>query len=223
MSGRGSKAILYFHGFASSPESRKVTRIRDLLSDFTLDVPDLNVPSFETLDYNAMIDVGLAHGRATPPDAIVGSSLGSLVALEIARRGAGAPLVLIAPPLGMASQWITVLPPGDPLRMFNHARNAEAPIHRAFFERLARVTVDREPPRQSVTVVIGRNDETVPFDGALERWREWEKSGRLAGGSRFVEIPSGDHGLVDFADVIADAVRRAITTAAAAPLPAGPR
>ena len=112
-------------------------------------------------------------------------------------------IVLIAPPLGMASRWITILPAGDPITVFNHARNADAPIHRAFFERMARVEVDRDPPSQPVVVIIGRNDETVPFDGVLERWREWEASGRLAEGSRFVEIPDGDHGLVVFAEEIA--------------------
>src|SRR5216110_2946956 len=74
-------------------------------------------------------------------------------------------IVLIAPPLGMASRWITILPAGDPISVFNYARNADAPIHRAFFERMARVDVDRDPPSQPVTVIIGRNDETVPFDG----------------------------------------------------------
>jgi pimeloyl-ACP methyl ester carboxylesterase len=208
MSGRASRHILYFHGFASSPHSQKIARFRSLLPDFTLDTPDLNVPSFEALDYDAMVALGVARARAGAPDVIVGSSLGSLVALEVARREFDAPLVLIAPPLGLASQWITVLPEGDPLTMFNYARNESAPIHRAFFERLARVDVDRLPPAQPVTVVIGRNDETVPFEGVRERWGAWEASGQLAPGSRFVAIGEGDHGLVGFAEVIADEIRR---------------
>jgi len=207
MNGRASKHALYFHGFASSPHSQKVTRLRELLDDFELDTPDLNVPSFERLDFDAMVDLGVARGRAAAPDAIVGSSLGSMVALAVARRGIDAPLVLIAPPLGMASHWIARLPPGDPISVFNYARNADAPVHRAFFERMARLDVDREPPAQRVTVIIGRDDETVPFDGVRERWLEWEASGRLAEGSRFVEIPTGDHGLVEFADLIANEIR----------------
>lgn len=212
MNGRASETILYFHGFASSPHSQKVTRLRELLDDFVLVAPDLNVPSFEKLDYDAMIDLGVARGREVRPAVIAGSSLGSLVALEVARCGIEAPLVLIAPPLGLASQWITVLPAGDPLSMFNHARGENAPIHRAFFERLARVDVDREPPAQPVTAIIGRHDETVPFDEVQKKWREWEESGKLAEGSRFIEIPEGDHGLVEFAGQIADEIRRAVTT-----------
>ena len=202
--------ILYFHGFASSPRSQKVTRFRELLEPegFVFDAPDLNVPSFETLDFDAVVALGVQRGTAAPPDVIVGSSLGSLVALAVA-RAVGAPLVLIAPPLGMAAHWIARLPPGDPITVFNYARNADAPIHRAFFEQMGRVDADRDPPSQAVTVVIGRNDETVPFDGVLAKWREWEASGRLAAGSSFIAIAEGDHGLVSFAGLIAEEIRKA--------------
>ena len=68
---------------------RKIRRFRELLppEEFVLDTPDLNVPSFERLDFEAMVDLGVARGRAAPPDVIVGSSLGSLVALAVARAG----------------------------------------------------------------------------------------------------------------------------------------
>jgi pimeloyl-ACP methyl ester carboxylesterase len=224
MNGRASRHILYFHGFASSPHSQKVTRFRELLREFTIDAPDLNVPSLERLDFDAMVDLGVARARATPPDVIVGSSLGSMVALAVAGRVENpSHMVLIAPPLGMARHWISRLPPGDPISVFNYARNADAPIHRAFFERLARVDVDREPPAQRVIVIIGRHDETVPFEGVREHWQTWEASGKLTPGSRFVEIPNGDHGLVGFVDVIADAVRETTpaTRSSAARWPAG--
>jgi len=205
-------SVLYFHGFASSPDSRKVTSLRELLAPdgIALDTPDLNVPSFERLDFDAMVALGLAHGRANPPRAIVGSSLGALVALAVSKREIDAPLVLIAPALGIASRWIDELPDGDPISVFNHARNGQAPIHRAFFEGMARVDVDRQPPAQQVTVIAGRNDESVGFENIERVWREWEATGRLVAGSRFIDIPNGDHGLVDFVDVIAAAVRRAI-------------
>ena len=186
--------------------------LRELLAPdgIVLDAPDLNVPSFEQLDFDAMVDLGAARGRANPPRAIVGSSLGSLVALEVARRGIDAPLVLIAPALGIVKRWTTELPPGDPISVFNHARNGNAPIHRAFFERMARVDVDAHPPAHPVTVIIGRNDESVGFANVERVWREWEASGQMAAGSRLVEIAEGDHGLVAFADVIAAEIKRAI-------------
>jgi len=49
--------VLYFHGFASSPASAKITALRPLLAPqrIELDTPDLNVPSFEELDFEAMV------------------------------------------------------------------------------------------------------------------------------------------------------------------------
>jgi uncharacterized protein len=202
------KSVLYFHGFASSPASAKIVALRPLLEPhgIALDTPDLNVPSFERLDFDAIVAHALDHARRTPPRAVVGSSLGALIALAVARAGLAVPLVLIAPALGIAQRWKEKIPDGDPVMVFNYARNADAPIHRAFFEQMAALHVDDEPPPSPVTVVMGRNDETVPFALVEWRWREWEASGRLAPGSRFVEIEEGDHGLVAHAQLIREAI-----------------
>jgi pimeloyl-ACP methyl ester carboxylesterase len=201
-------SVLYFHGFASSPASAKITALRPLLQphDIELDTPDLNVPSFEHLDFDAVVAHALDAARRTPPRAMVGSSLGALIALAVAQRGIVVPLVLIAPALGVADRWREKIPDGDPVMMFNYARNADAPIHRAFFEQMARVHVDDEPPPSRVTAIMGRDDQTVPFDYVLARWQQWEESGRLVAGSKFIEITDGDHGLVDHARVIEDAI-----------------
>jgi pimeloyl-ACP methyl ester carboxylesterase len=200
--------ILYLHGFASSPNSAKVRAIRDLLApDIEMNVPDLNVPSFETLDIYAAVERAIEAGKRVPPVAVVGSSLGGLMALEIVRRGLRRPLVLIAPALGVAEHWINHVPEGDPVIVYNHAREADAPIHRAFFEQMAGVDADRESPAVPVTLIMGRKDESVPFDRVAAVWRQWEQQG-LAGGSKFVEIAEGDHGLTAFAPTIAEEIRR---------------
>jgi uncharacterized protein len=203
------KRILYFHGFASSPASAKITALRPLLDPYgiVLDTPDLNVPSFEQLDLDAVVAHGVAAAEANPPRVLVGSSLGAIIAMSVAARGIDAPLVLIAPALGVAHRWKEKLPAGDPIVVFNHARNADVPIHRRFFEQIDEVRVDFEPPRSRVVVIMGRGDETVPFAMVRGRWEEWVASGRLASGSRFIEIADGDHGLVDSAPLIADQIR----------------
>jgi hypothetical protein len=99
------------------------------------------------------------------------------------------------------------LAPGDPVRFFHHGKGRELEVHRSFFEGMARLEVDREPPRQSVVVIMGERDESVPFKGVEAAWRRWESSGRLAPGSRFVSIADGDHGLLGFIDQIAEAIR----------------
>jgi uncharacterized protein len=205
------RSILYLHGFASSPRSRKVAAIAELLrpDGIELNAPDLNAPSFERLDWSAMIDRAVASGRSSPPAAIAGSSLGALLALEVLRRGIVAPVVLIAPALGFGARWVAGLPAGDPIRVYNHALDAEAPIHRMFFEQMARVDVDCEPPPVPVAVIMGRRDESVPFEQVESAFRRWEAGGRLVAGSRMIEIPEGDHGLVAWADVIAREISRA--------------
>jgi pimeloyl-ACP methyl ester carboxylesterase len=202
--------VLYFHGFASSPASAKITTLRPLLEPHgvVLDTPDLNVPSFRELDWNAMIALALQHARANPPAVLVGSSLGALLALEVARRGVEAPLVLIAPAIGVGARWKERLPDGDPVIVWNHALNANAPIHRAFFDQMNDVDADVQPPRSRVIVFMGRRDETVPFDLVEETWHRWESIG-LAPGSRLVVFNEGDHGLTAYVDQIAGAILNA--------------
>lgn len=201
------RSVLYFHGFASSPGSAKIAALRPLLErhGIALDTPDLNVPSFARLSFEAMVARGRDAARARPPRAIAGSSLGSLVALAVAKETA-LPLVLIAPAFGVAQRWQTKIPDGDPVAVFHYGRNADAEIHRAFFEELAQLHVDREPPPSPVTAIMGRNDETVPFAVVEETWRRWEGSGRLAPGSRLIDIDEGDHSLVAHTAIIGDAI-----------------
>ena len=201
-------SVLYFHGFASSPNSEKVRNIRELMVTRGIEIhaPDMNAPSFEKLDFEAMVARALEAAAARPPDAIVGSSLGALVALEIVRRGVRKPLVLIAPAIGVVQFWLGRIADGDPVEVYNYARGAMAPIHRAWFEKIGTVEPDRQPPAVPVTVIMGRHDESVPFDRVEGVWNRWKESGALVPGSRFLEIEEGDHGLVAYADRIADAI-----------------
>jgi pimeloyl-ACP methyl ester carboxylesterase len=204
-----AKTVLYLHGFASSPQGRKVGLLRERLEPggFRLAAPDLNRPSFERLDFEAMVETALAEAKTAPPAVVVGSSLGALVALEAARRGVAAPLVLIAPALGFGARWTENLPEEEMIRFFHHGAGEEKPIHRAFFERMARVEADHEPPVSRVSVIIGRKDESVPYELVEDVWCRWVASKRLPAGSRFVEIPDGDHGLVEHVDAIAGEIR----------------
>ena len=200
--------VLYFHGFASSPASAKITALRPLLEPYglALNTPDLNVPSFEQLDFDAMVAHALDIARRDPPRAIVGSSMGALIALSLAKSGVNVPLVLIAPALGVAARWNEKIPAGDPVVVHNYARAADVPIRRAFFEQMASLHVDDDPPPTIVTVIMGRQDETVPFDMVARTWERWLASGQLVPGSKFIELSEGDHGLVAHADAIREAI-----------------
>ncbi|HVE65010.1 MAG TPA: YqiA/YcfP family alpha/beta fold hydrolase, partial [Thermoanaerobaculia bacterium] len=131
--------VLYLHGFASSPAGRKIGALTELLRPHGIAVvaPDLNVPSFRELDFDAMASLTLAQAERHAPSVVVGSSLGAVVALGAIRLGARVPLVLVAPAIGFGRRWTEKLPPGDPLFFFHHAEGRELPIHRRFFEDLA--------------------------------------------------------------------------------------
>ena len=86
------------------------------------------------------------------PRALVGSSLGALLALEVGRRGAVAPQVLIAPALGVADRWMGLIPDGDPILVPHYRSGLKEPIHRRFFEEIAAIRCDEEPPPVPVTI-----------------------------------------------------------------------
>jgi len=198
--------VLYLHGFASSPESTKVLSVRELLAPegIELEAPDLNVPSFERLDFEAMVQVAVRGAVGT--SAIAGSSLGALVALAAVQRGVHLPLVLIAPALGIADRWLPELPPGDPIEVEHYAFGRKLPIHRAFFEQMSRLEVDRRPPPVPVTIVMGRRDESVPFERVERVWKAWGAPGR------FIEIEDGDHRLTGAIGTIAEQIRAAASS-----------
>ena len=202
-------SVLYFHGFASSPASAKITALRPLLEPdgIALNAPDLNIPSFEQLDFDAIVAHARDVARREPPQALVGSSMGALIALALPLD---LPRVLIAPALGVAARWKDHIPAGDPVLLYNYARGEKAPIHRAFFEQIANIHVDDDPPRSRVTVIMGRKDESVPFEAVEQTWERWRASGKLAPGSKFIELAEGDHGLVAHADAIREAIVKAV-------------
>jgi pimeloyl-ACP methyl ester carboxylesterase len=203
--------VLYFHGFASSPDSAKVIILRRMLAPDRIEliVPDLNIPSFEQLSFGAMADAMTDLATALRPSVLVGSSLGALLALEIEHRGVVAPLVLIAPAFGLADRWMARIPEGDPILVPHYRSGVLEPIHRRFFEEMAANRTDEEPPPAPVTIVMGSLDESVPFERVDMRWRSWVRSGRLAPGSRLIAVEGGDHSLVDSVEIIANQIRAA--------------
>lgn len=203
--------ILYLHGLASSPRGRKRAVLEDRFAadGFEVVAPDLNVPSFRELSFFEMVAAARAAFDRAEPRVVVGSSLGALVALSLAENSAPVfcPLVLVAPALGFHERWKEKLPEGEEFDLFHHGEERPLPIRRRFFEEMALVRVDEAPPPVPVSVVMGTDDETVPYAQVAGAWARWEKSGRLAKGSRFHRVAGGDHGLVAYGDEIESAVR----------------
>ena len=206
-----SLRLLYLHGLASSPRGRKRAVLEDRFAPdgFEVVAPDLNVPSFRTLEFPRMVDAARAAFDRAEPRVIVGSSLGALVALSLSRNlgRLSSPLVLVAPALGFGERWKERLPAAEEFPLFHHGEGRELPIHRRFFEEMALVRVDEAPPPVPVSVVMGTEDETVPYAQVAAAWDAWTASGRLVKGSHFHRVAGGDHGLVAYGDEIESAVR----------------
>jgi len=206
------KNVLYLHGFASSPRGRKIALLRERLEPRGLRViaPDLNIPSFQRLDFKAMSRRAFWEAKKQMPAVLVGSSLGAMVALDLARSAPPPPcLVLIAPALGFGTRWVEKLPAGETVPFFHHGEMRELPIHRRFFEDMARLDLESEPPPIPTVAVMGTDDESVPYAGVRGVWDRWEESGHLSPGSRLVAIEGGDHGLIDHVDRIAEEISAA--------------
>ncbi len=203
--------LLYLHGLASSPRGRKRAVLEDRFAPEGIEVvaPDLNVPSFRQLEFREMVKAAKNSFEGARPGVVVGSSLGALVALSLAEdlSSSSFSLVLVAPALGFGDRWKDKLPEAPEFEMFHHGEERMLPIRRRFFEEMALVRVDDAPPRVAVSIVMGTEDEVVPFALVEAVWRRWAASGRLVPGSRFHRVAGGDHGLVAHGDEIESAVR----------------
>jgi len=84
--------VFYLHGFASSPRSTKAVFFEHHLAVHGLELhcPDLNGPDFETLTVTRMIGQVEQAILALPdaPTVLIGSSLGALVAVQVAAKWA---------------------------------------------------------------------------------------------------------------------------------------
>src|SRR5712692_10702133 len=95
--------ILYLHGFASGPASKKAAFFRARIPE--LDVPDLAQGDFEHLTITGQLAV-IERLAAGEPVALIGSSLGGyLAALYAARHPEVSKLVLMAPAFGFLRRW----------------------------------------------------------------------------------------------------------------------
>jgi pimeloyl-ACP methyl ester carboxylesterase len=99
--------IIYLHGFASSPQSKKARFFAEKLSaeGFTVEIPDLAAGDFEHLTVSGQLRI-VAELLERGPAILIGSSLGGyLAALAAARWAPVEKVILLAPALGFYDLW----------------------------------------------------------------------------------------------------------------------
>ena len=100
-------SIIYLHGFASSPNSKKARIFRDRFASIGNDIlaPELAREGFHNLTISGQLQV-IEEAAAGQSVSLIGSSLGGyLAALYAARHPEVDRLVLLAPAFGFARRW----------------------------------------------------------------------------------------------------------------------
>jgi pimeloyl-ACP methyl ester carboxylesterase len=182
--------LLYLHGFASGPSSNKARFLSERLGalGIPMEVPDLTPgpEGFERSSPSSMLAIAEdLLARATPPHAIIGSSLGGyLAALAASRDPSVERLVLMAPAFRLFERWERRLGPvelarweREGLETMHYATNRNRRIGWRFFEdarKLPAFPVVRVP----TLCIAGTRDDTVPF-ADVEAFVERTPSARL--------------------------------------------
>jgi len=178
--------LIYLHGFASSARSTKATAFaaRAAEAGWSFDCPDLNLPQFESLTITRMIDQVTDAVAASPAPrvALVGSSLGALVALEAAARAQpeSGPqidaLVFLAPALDLApgmerhlgvaavERWQRT----GSLEVFHFGDQQTHLLHWAFMEDARRYDSMHTLTTLPVLIYQGRQDDVVDVSSVTE-------------------------------------------------------
>lgn len=102
-----TRRVVYLHGFASSPRSRKAQFFAEKLREigFEVAVPELADEGFEQLSLSGQLRV-VEHAADGQACIVIGSSMGGyLAALYAARHAEVEKLVLLAPAFDFANRW----------------------------------------------------------------------------------------------------------------------
>ncbi len=184
--------IVYLHGFASSPQSRKARAFQSALPE--IEIPALDGGDFEHLTVSGQLGIieDLLRGE---PARLIGSSMGGyLAALYAAGHPEVSRMVLLAPALGFAPRWKEK----TSLDVFHHGTGTMRRVHYGLIE-----DAERYPPTpdfmQPAVIFHGVRDEVVP----VEHSRAYTRTHPNA---RLIEMQS-DHELTNVLDeIVAEAV-----------------
>jgi len=175
--------VFYLHGFASSAHSKKAAFLSERFNahGIALRCPDFNEPDFSTLTMTRMLaQVAGEIGTLTPqPIALIGSSLGGVVAIHTAARMTDRinRLVLLAPAVMFPKDAHRVLgedklarwQASGTLDVFHFAYGQMRSLNYAFYEDGLQYDVMSADTPQPTRIFQGRRDHSVVYED-VERY-----------------------------------------------------
>jgi pimeloyl-ACP methyl ester carboxylesterase len=193
--------VIYLHGFASSPQSRKAQFFAEKCSQegFSVDIPDLASGDFEHLTISGQLQI-VERAMDGQPAILVGSSLGGyLAALYAARHQEIQKVILLAPAFGFNDLWtaelgaerLQIWRENGTMPIFHYGEGRELPLAFNLMEDSAQYEAFPDV-RQPGLIFHGLDDPLVPI----------AQSRTFAAGRsniRLLELRSG-HELTDVLD-----------------------
>jgi pimeloyl-ACP methyl ester carboxylesterase len=166
-------ALLYLHGFSSTPGGNKGAFTRRWAAELGIPfrAPDLNLPTFETLTLTDQVKAVEALLRTlSEPTVLVGSSLGGFIATAVAHRGAALrSMILLAPAIHFARRrmtspaWATYRDRGE-MEVFHHGAGRPLRLGPELLRDLPNWMEDDAWRIPVPTVILhGRQDVAVPL------------------------------------------------------------
>ena len=167
--------ILYLHGFASGPQSKKGVEFDHYFTarGHAVERLNLRVPSFEHLRLSAMIETVIS--AITGPVVLIGSSLGGLTAARVAERDDRVrACVLLAPAFQLAARWKQQLGHAEwdawrargTREVDDYTTGSKSTVDFGFVEDVERVDIGYPDVRVPTLVMHGIRDDVVPVDRA---------------------------------------------------------
>ena len=156
--------VLYLHGFASGPRSKKGVAVEARLAARGIAVErlDLRVPSLERLSLGAAIE--RTRAAIDGPTILIGSSLGGLTATLVAEHEPRViALALLAPAFDFASRVRARVGPDGWLDVHDYTTGLPARVH-GDFAREAEALGGWPDVHVPTLIVHGSRDEVVPVE-----------------------------------------------------------
>lgn len=169
-----SQHVIYLHGFASSPSSRKAQFFGEKLSHegFTVDTPDLAAGDFEHLTLSGQLQI-LEKLLSAGPVVLFGSSMGGYLAALAAARHPDQiqKVILLAPAFGFYDLWkkevgqekLETWRKNGTISVFHYGEGRELPLAFHLMEDAAQFEAFPEI-RQPGLLFHGVDDPLVPIE-----------------------------------------------------------